>query len=204
VNLADIVLGLALGAIVIGGLWRGLSGLVLITTATLLSLIAAGIAAFLTVGLEEVPAGWLFLLVPGAFFITLFLTGYFLRSIATHLTRFIHRLPFASIDRLLGAALAGGLGILVLSLLILGILSVPYDNPVTREVESGETTPILLSAGAETVGLLARPLPFLTPLLERLEAVSEDLVERRASAAPGPARIAGMHPAPRRPAAHEP
>lgn len=191
-NLADIVLGLSLSAIVIGGLWRGLSGLVLITTASLLSLVAAGIAAFLTVGAEDVPTGWLFLMVPGAFFVTLFLTGYFLRSIATHLTRFIHRLPFASIDRLLGAVLAGGLGILALSLLILGILSVPYDNPVTREVESGETTPILLTAGAETIGLLARPLPFLNPLLERLEAMSEDLGERRAFNGGSPPRIAGL------------
>jgi hypothetical protein len=175
VNVADIALGLALGLILVGGLLKGLSGLVLITAASILSLVAAGAAAFLTAQTAGIPRGGLYLLVPCAFFVTLFLGGYFLRSFATHMTRFVHRLPFASIDRLLGAAVAGGLGIVILSLLVFGALSLPVDNPVTSEVRAGEAPPILLNWSARAIGYLARPLPVFSPLAERLEAAGDAL-----------------------------
>ncbi len=179
-NLADLVLGIILLGIVGTGLRRGLVGMALYSLATVLSLLAA-VALTLAAAAAPIPDTWLLLLVPIVFFATLGFVLAFSRSIAARATSTWLKLPFAPADRLLGAALAGCLGVLVLSLVILALLE--FKGPVRRvrdEVASGQAAPFLLAAGASELGYLAGPLPILHPLAERLAAARDDILGRRA------------------------
>jgi uncharacterized membrane protein required for colicin V production len=180
VNLADFTLGLAFVLLIVAGLRQGLLGFLFMAAATLLSLVSAGAAALWVSGAGPgMPRPGLALAIPAVFFITLFVAGACFRFLARNLVRRIHRLPFGAFDRLSGAALTAVAGVTFLSLAVYAVLLVPVDNRVTREVESATSAPLVLGAGAELIGLAARPLPFLSPLADRLAQARDDLRPHR-------------------------
>ena len=182
-NLADLALGIILLVIVGTGLRRGLVGMALYTLAALLSLLAA-VAVTLAAAAAPIPDTWLLLLVPIAFFATLGFVLAFSRSLAARVTSSWLKLPFAPADRLLGAALAGCLGVLVLSLVVLALLELKVPaRRVAAELERGQAAPLLLAAGASELHYLAGPIPILRPLAERLTAARDEILSRRAQPA---------------------
>lgn len=175
-NLADLALGIILLVVVVTGFRRGLVGMALYTLAALLSLVSAA-AVTLAAAAAPIPDTWLLLLVPIAFFATLGFVLAFSRSLAARVTSSWLKLPFAPADRLLGAALAGGLGVLVLSLVVLALLELKVPaRRVVAELETGQAAPLLLAAGASELRYLAGPLPILEPLAARLAAARDDIL----------------------------
>jgi uncharacterized membrane protein required for colicin V production len=168
VNPADLALAAALLIVAALGLHQGLLGFLLFALTTVVSLCLAGVAA-LWVGSESGMAlGGRVLAIPVAFFITLAVTSLLLGGLARGLRQAWHRTPAGIMDRLLGAGLAVLVGIVLLSWLAFGVLALPFDNPVTRDVETAHGMPLLLSGGSRLLHLLAHPLPWLEPLADRL------------------------------------
>jgi lysylphosphatidylglycerol synthetase-like protein (DUF2156 family) len=180
VNLADLALGIILLGTVVTGLRRGLVGMALYSLASILSLLAA-VALTLAAAATPIPDTWLLVLVPIVFCTTLGFVLALSRPIAAQVTSTWLKLPFAPADRLLGAALAGGLGVLLLSLTIIVLLE--FKGPlrrVTDELAQSEAAPLILAAGARELGYLAGPIPILAPLAERLTATRQDILGQRA------------------------
>lgn len=190
-NLADLGLGLAFLVLILAGARQGLVGILLLAAATLVSLVVAGVAAFWIAAEAGIPAATRLVAIPVVFFVTLWATGFLLRSLAQGVRDGAHRLPMASLDRLLGAAVAGAVGVLVLSVFVFGLVVVPFSNPVTREVKAAAASPWLLEAGARMTYALARPLPVLRPLAMRLEETSRRLKSRVETRATPPHRAPG-------------
>lgn len=179
-NLADLALGIILLGIVATGFRRGLFGMALYSLAALVSLLAA-VAVTLAAAAAPIPNAWLLLLVPVVFFVTFGLVLAFSRSLAARATSFWLKLPTAPADRLLGATLAGLLGVLVLSLIILALLELKIPaRRVAAELTAGQAAPLLLGAGASEMQVLAGPIPFLAPLAERLGAARDEILGDRA------------------------
>jgi hypothetical protein len=186
VNLADLALGVAFLVLVVTGIRRGLIGFLLLALATLLSLgVAAAVALWTgtTPGIPLLPP-----VVPVVFFVTLIIVGAILRILAGSLIRQVHRSPFSLLDRLTGAVLAAAVGVMVMSLALYAVVVVPLPNPVTREVESATTAPLVLDAGARLISAAAGPMPFLAPLAARLAAARDELEDRGTIETRGPWR----------------
>ena len=173
-NLADAGVVAVLVGLVVLGLRRGLIGQCLLLAATLASVLVAGAATYWTVGRAELeapletPLGRL--IAPVTFFVALVIAAWVLQRLAAGVTRVVHRLPFASLDRLLGALVSMTIGVIILSLLFLGLVSVPWNNPVSREVRAARTAPLLLDAGWRLAEQGSRYLAVLEPLASRFEA----------------------------------
>jgi hypothetical protein len=178
VNLADLVLGLAFLAFILAGVRWGLAGLVLLAAAAITSFVTAGVVAIWVSSLPGIPKVLSYLALPGTFFLTLILVGAILNFVARRATGLAHRLPFSIVDRLLGAGVAAGLGVVLLSFAVLVVLELPPRNRVTDEVEAGRASLLLLRGGAGIMSTLARPLPLLAPLAVRLEAARDELGTR--------------------------
>lgn len=180
-NLADLVLGIILLGVLVTGFRRGLVGMALFSLATLVSLVTA-VAVTLAAAAAPIPDAWLLLIVPIAFFATFGLVLAFSRSLAARATASWLKLPIAPADRLLGTALAGFMGVLVLSLVILAAIELPIPGRrVAAALERGQAAPLLLAAGARELHFVAGPLPFLRPLAERLAAARDGILGDRAS-----------------------
>ena len=180
-NLADLVLGLAFLAFVLAGVRWGLVGLVLLAAASIVSVVAAGVVAIWVSSLPGIPRVLSYLVLPGTFFLTLILVGAVLNFVARRAAGLAHRLPFSIVDRVLGAGVAAGLGVVLLSLAVLVVLDLPPRNRVTDEVEGGRAAALLLQGGAQIMSTLARPLPLLAPIAARLEAARSGVGTRAAA-----------------------
>ncbi len=174
-NLADLVFAAILLGIAGIGFSRGLVGIALYSLAVVLSLVA-GVAVTLASAATPVPDAWLLVLVPVAFFLTFGIVLALLRSLASKVTRLWHKLPIAPADHLLGAVLAAVIGVLMLSLVVLAMLRLPLPNAASRAVAQGRAAPLLLTAGAQGMEILARPLPVLAPLAERLASARDEVL----------------------------
>lgn len=171
--MADVGVLVILLGVVAYGLKQGLIGQVLLLAATIASALIAGVAAYL-VGADSDASWWARLAAPITFFAALALSSLLTRFIARAVTGLVHKLPFASFDRLLGAGVAVVIGSIVLSILVLGVASLPFDNPVTGAVKTARSTPWLLEAGRQTSHLGARFTDVFEPIAARYdEALAE-------------------------------
>ncbi len=174
-NLADAGVVVVLTSLIFVGLRRGLIGQCLLLAATLVSLLVAAVVAYLVATQADAGPGLARLAAPIAFFIALALSSWILKLLARGITRIVHKLPFATVDRLLGALVSIAVGVIIMSLLFLGLISIQRDNPVSREVRAAQSTPFLLEAGRWTATAGGRYSKFLQPLGSRFEAAVERL-----------------------------
>jgi uncharacterized membrane protein required for colicin V production len=172
VNLADAGVVIVLAGVILIGLKRGLVGQCLLLAATLISLLVAAVTAYLVATQADAGHGLARLAAPLAFFIALGLASWLLKRLALGMTRIVHSLPFASVDRLLGAAVSVAVGVIILSLLVLGLLSIPAPNPVTDEVAGARSTVWLLEIGGWAAATGARHVDLLDPLARRFAAAA--------------------------------
>jgi uncharacterized membrane protein required for colicin V production len=171
-NLADVVVLVVLACLTAVGLRRGLVGQVLLLAATLISLAVAVVAAYLVATEADAGHGLARLAAPLAFFLTLMVSSWLLKGLAKGITRVVHGLPFSSLDRLLGALISIAVGVVILSLLFLGLLSIDEPNPLTDAVVAARSTPWLLAAGGVAWTHGAGYIDLLAPLARRFEAAT--------------------------------
>jgi len=176
VNAADVGVAVILVAVVVFGLRHGLIGQILLLAATIVSALIAGLAAYL-VAAEGDGSLWGTLAAPVAFFVALSLSSLLTRWLARGLTGLMHRLPFASLDRLLGACVSVIIASIVLSILVLGVASLPFPNPVTDAVRSARSSPWLLEAGLSTSRVGSRFSDLFDPIAMRYEEALATRVE---------------------------
>ncbi len=174
-NLADAGVLLVLGVLVVIGLRRGLVGQCLLLVAAIASVVVAALVAYLVVAQVGPENRLVVLAAPIAFFVSFVVASWTLKLMARGITRIVHTLPFAGLDRLLGALISMAVGGIILSLLCLGLVSIPGDNPISREARLARSSPYLLTAGRWTVALGARHLAFLQPLGDQFESAVEGL-----------------------------
>lgn len=172
-NLADAGVLIVVAMLVVVGFRRGLIGQLLLLAATLVSLLAAAVVAYAIATRAEAVAGWVALASPIAFFVALAVTSWITRLLARAATRVVHSLPFASLDRLAGALVSVVVGAIILSLLVLGLASIPAENPVTETVSTARSTPWLLATGHWTAAAVADHVELLAPLARGFESASE-------------------------------
>ena len=167
-NVADVGVFLIFLGLAIVGVRRGVVGMCLLALSTLASFVVATVVAYIVSDWTEGSMAGVAAAV--AFFLALALASWVLRAAAGGVTGLVHKLPFATVDRLLGALLAMAVGAAILSLAVLGITSVPIHNPVSDVVRAARTTPYLLEAGRATAAAGARHASVLDPLAARFEA----------------------------------
>jgi hypothetical protein len=193
VNLVDVGVLLILGTFIWWGIRRGIVGMALLLCATIISLVVAAGAAYLVATEAEAESGLARLAAPVAFFVALALASWLLKRVAHLLTRVIHGLPFASIDRLAGAVLAVAVAVVITSLLMLGLTSIPIDNPLSSEVLEARFTPLILWAGGSTAEVAGNAFAFLKPFARHYQTALERVRDRTRSTTRTPAASASLH-----------